>query len=157
MGLRPKPKFPHHPRMDKAVVFGMLERNGKARTITVPEVNAKTLGTILRDNLDLDKARLITDGNKAYKHIKHHVKHDVINHEETYVNGDIHTQGIENYWSLLKRGLYGIFHHVDKKYLPQYLNEFQYRYNQRDVTDAERFANLMAQTQGRLLWYCQKP
>lgn len=156
-GLRPKPKFPHHPRMDKAVVFGILERDGKARTITVPEVNAKTLGTILRDNLDLEKARLITDGSNAYKHIKHHVKHDVIDHEETYVSGDIHIQGIENYWSLLKRGLNGIFQHVNRKYLPQYLSEFQYRFNNRKVTDAERFASLVAQVQGRLDWYCQTP
>ncbi len=143
MGLRPKPKFPHHPRMDKAAVFGILERSGKARTMTVPEVNANTMGTILRKNLDLKNARLVTDGNKAYKHIKQHVKHDVINHELTYVDGDIHIQGIENYWSLLKRGLYGIFHHVNRKYLPQYLNEFQYRYNQRGVTDSDRFENLM--------------
>lgn len=155
MGIRPKPKFPHHPRMDKAVVFGILERKGKVRTITVPQVNAETLGTILRGNLDLPNTRLITDGNKAYKHIKYHVKHDVIDHEETYVSGDIHIQGIENYWSLLKRGLYGIFQHVGKKYLPQYLSEFQYRFNNRKVTDAERFASLMAQTQGRLDWYCQ--
>lgn len=105
MGLRPKPKFPHHPRMDKAVVFGILERNGKARTIAVSETNAKTMGTILRDNLDLANTRLVTDGNKAYKHIKNHVMPDVINHEETYVSGDIHIQGIENYWSLLTKRL----------------------------------------------------
>jgi transposase-like protein len=155
MGLRPRPG---HPRMEKAVVFGILERNGKARTITVPEVNRKTMMPILKNNLDLDRTRLITDGNKAYKRIQFHVnKHDVIDHEKTYVSGDIHIQGIENYWSLLKRGLYGIFHHVNRKYLPQYLDEFQYRYNHRDVTDAERFAALFAQVQGRLDWYCQKP
>jgi transposase-like protein len=153
MGIRTK--FPHHPRMDKAVVFGILERKGRVRTMATPECNAKTMGTILRDNLDLNNVRLITDGNKAYKHIKDHVRHDVIDHEETYVSGDIHTQGIENYWSLLKRGLYGIFQHVNKKYLPQYLSEFQYRYNARNITDAERFAKLMSQVDGRLNWYCQ--
>lgn len=154
MGLRPKPR---HPRMEKAVVFGILERGGEARTITVPEVNIKTMMPILKSNLDLTNARLITDGNKAYKRIKYHVKHDVIDHEVTYVSGDIHIQGIENYWSLLKRGLYGIFHHVNRKYLPQYLSEFEYRFNNRKVTDAERFASLVAQVQGRLDWYCQKP
>lgn len=157
MGLRPKPKFPHHPRIDKAVVFGILERNGKARTMTVPEVNAKTMGTILRNNLDLANVRLITDGHKAYRHIKHYVRHDIIDHEETYVSGDIHIQGIENYWSLLKRGLYGVFHHVNKKYLPQYLSEFEYRFNHRKISDEERFGILMGQTQGRVLWYCQTP
>lgn len=154
MGLRKKHR---HPRMDKAVVFGMIERKGKVRTIKVSEVTAKTLGPVLRSNLDLDKARLITDGNKAYRHIKHHVRHDIIDHEETYVMGDIHIQGIENYWSLLKRGVYGVFHHVSAGYLPQYLDEFQYRFNQRKVSDAERFAVLVSQVQGRLLWYCQTP
>lgn len=115
MGLREKHR---HPRMDKAVVFGMIERKGKVRTIKVPEVTAKTLGAVLRSNLDLDKARLITDGNKAYRHIKHHVRHDIIDHEESYVVGDVHIQGIENYWSLLKRGLHGVFHHVKASYLP---------------------------------------
>ncbi len=155
MGLREKPK--RHPRMDKAVVFGMIERDGKVRTITVPEVTAKTLGPILRSNLDLHNARLITDGNKAYKHIKDHVRHDVIDHEQTYVVGDVHTQGIENYWSLLKRGLYGVFHHVDDDYLGNYLNEFEFRFNRRKISDGERFASLMGRTQGRLTWYCQTP
>ncbi|MEW6034654.1 MAG: IS1595 family transposase [Chloroflexota bacterium] len=76
MGLREKPK--KHPRMEKAVVFGIIERNGKVRTIKVPEVTAKTMGPILRANLDLTKARLITDGNKAFKHIKHHVRHGIV-------------------------------------------------------------------------------
>jgi transposase-like protein len=152
MGLR---KRGRHPRMNKAVVFGMIERNGKVRTITVPEVTAKTLGPVLRSNLDLDKARLITDGNKAYRHIKHHVRHDIIDHEESYVVGDVHIQGIENYWSLLKRGLYGVFHHVGANHLSQYLDEFQYRFNSRKVTDAERFASLVGQVQGRLLWHRQ--
>jgi transposase-like protein len=154
MGLRKKYR---HPRMDKAVVFGMIERKGKVRTIKVSEVTARTLGPVLRSNLELDKARLITDGNKAYRHIKHHVRHDIIDHEESYVMGDIHIQGIENYWSLLKRGVYGVFHHVSAGYLPQYLDEFQYRFNQRKVSDAERFAALVAQVQGRLPWYCQTP
>lgn len=154
MGLRSKPK---HPRMEKAIVFGMLERKGKIRTMAIPDATAKTMGGILKDNLDLPKARLITDGSQAFRQIKHHIRHDIIDHEDTYASGDIHTQGIENYWSLLKRGLYGIFHHVNRKYLPQYLSEFQYRYNQRGITDGERFAFLMAQVQGRLDWYCQKP
>ena len=108
-------------------------------------------------HLDLPNARLITDGNKAYTHIRDHVRHDVIDHEQTYVVGDVHTQGIENYWSLLKRGLYGVFHHVDADYLGNYLNEFQFRFNRRKISDAERFSALVGQTQGRLLWYCQKP
>jgi hypothetical protein len=69
----------------------------------------------------------------------------------------IDTEGIDNYWSLLKRGLIGVFHHVSVGHLPEYLEEFQYRFNLRRVCDEERFASLMGQMQGRVLWYCQTP
>ena len=83
--------------------------------------------------------------------------HETVNHEVEYVRGDVHTQNIENYWSILKRGVYGIYHHVGDQYLPQYLSEFEYRFNRRQMNDAERFAALIAQTQGRLAWYCRTP
>lgn len=73
------------------------------------------------------------------------------------MDGEIHIQGMENYWSLLKRGLIGVFHHVDADYLPSYLHEFQFRFNRRKISDAERFASLMGETQGRVLWYCRTP
>ncbi len=156
MGLRPPMKH-KAPYQDKTAVFGMIERGGMVRTIKVKEVNAQTLGPILRRYLDLTKAHLITDGNWAYRHIKNHVRHDIVDHEIEYVRGDIHTQGIENYWSLLKRGLYGVFHHVSEDYLDCYLSEFQFRFNRRKVSDSARFASLMAQPQGRVLWYCRTP
>lgn len=152
MGLRPKFR---HPRMDKEVVFGILERGGRVRTKHIKEMNSKTAKQILNENIDLEKSRLITDAHKGYKQIKHYLPHDVIKHEEAYVRGDIHTQGIESYWSLLKRGLYGVFHHVDTKYLSNYLNEFEYRFNRRKISDEERFEALMSQTQGRLHWFCK--
>lgn len=152
MGLRDKPR---HPRMDKEAVFGILERGGRVRSEHVETVNHKTLRKLMSDNIDFQNTHLITDTHPAYRSIRRYVRHDMINHEIEYVNGIIHTQGIENYWSLLKRGLYGVFHHVDAKYLANYLNEFEYRYNRRKITDAERFASLMSQTQGRLQWYCR--
>ena len=156
MGIRPKsPRTP--PYEDKPTVFGMIQRGGLVRTMKVPNATAKTLGPIMRSYIDLDNSRLVTDGHRAYKHIKQHLRHDVINHDMEYVRGDVHTQGIENYWSLLKRGVYGVFHHVGEDFLPQYLNEFEYRFNRRKVSDPERFAALMAQVQGRLLWYCRTP
>jgi len=154
MGLRQKHR---HPRMDKAVVFGMLERGGRVKTKHIKEMNSATAKQVLSDNIDFEKSRLITDAHKGYNQIKNYLPHDVIKHEETYVRGDIHTQGIENYWSILKRGLYGVFHHVDAKYLSNYLNEFEYRFNHRKIPDEERFEALMCQTQGRLHWYCQSP
>ena len=97
----------------------------------------------------------MTDGHAAYRLIRNHLPHAVINHEETYVDGDTHTQSIEGYWSILKRGLIGTFHHVDAQYLPNYLNEFEYRYNSRKVKDELRFVGLLGQVQGRVEWFCQ--
>ena len=101
--------------------------------------------------------RGLTDGSIVYRRIRDYLPHEVIDHDTEYVRGDIHTQGIENYWSLLKRGVYGVFHHVGDDYLPMYLSEFEFRFNRRKISDAERFAALMAQVQGRLLWYCRTP
>ena len=67
----------------------------------------------------------------------------------------VHTQNIDSYWSNLKRGVYGVFHHVSEGHLPSYLSEFDFRFNRRKISDAERFASLMSQMQGRLLWYCR--
>ena len=156
MGLRPKPRR-KGPFEDKPTVFGILERGGKVRTMVVPEVTAQQLAPILRGFIDQKNARLITDGHPAYRLIKKEMPHEVIDHSETYVVGDVHTQGIENYWSLLKRGLVGVFHHVDAEYLPGYLSEFEFRFNRRKIDDEDRFASLMGQTQGRVLWFCQTP
>lgn len=154
MGIRPKNTCP---RKDKAVVFGILERDGRARTKHIPAINSAIARKMLNENVDIKNSRLITDANSAYRLIKNYIQHDMIDHAETYVKGDIHTQGIENYWSILKRGLYGVFHHVDAKYLENYLHEFEYRFNRRKITDAERFASLMGNTQGRVLLYCNTP
>lgn len=145
-----------HPRTKKAPVLGMMERGGKVRTFALQENDEKAteIRPILKQHLD-GSVRLITDAHTAYKAIKDYVRHDVIKHEVAYVEGDVHTNNIEGYWSLLKRGMVGTFHHVQRGYLPMYLSEFSYRWNQRDVTDAERFEALLGQTQGRLRWFGQ--
>ena len=145
------------PYQDKTTVFGMVERGGKARTMKVPDARGTTLQPIMKRMIDLGRSRLITDGHGAYRLIKDYLRHDVIDHELAYVRGDVHTQNIEGYWSILKRGVYGVFHHVGDVYLPQYLSEFEFRFNRRKISDVERFAALMSQTQGRILWYCQTP
>ena len=73
-------------------------------------------------------------------------------------NPEVHTQNIENYWSLVKRGIIGTWHHVGMPYLDQYLREFDFRFNRRKISDAERFGALVGQVSGRrLTWYCQTP
>jgi len=155
MGLRAKPSRDW--RDGKVVVFGMVERGGKARTMMVPDTTTRTLQPIMLENINPATSRLMTDGHAAYRRMKEHLPHEVIDHEIEYVRGDVHTQHIDGYWSLLKRGVYGVFHHVSEGHLPQYLSEFDFRYNHRKVSDVERFAALMSQTQGRLQWYCRTP
>ena len=160
MGLRPKQGSPGmpHARTKKAIVFGIKDRGGQVRTMVVSEATARTLSPILTGLMDLKSSHLMTDAHAAYRLIKKHVKHSVVKHELTYVDGDVHTQNIENYWSILKRGLVGTFHHVDADYLPSYLNEFEFRANRRKISDEERFGALVAQVSGaRLRWFCQTP
>ena len=156
MGIRPKPRR-KGPYEGKAVIFGMQERGGETRTVHVPDATRQTLHPIIQRWVDSLNTRLITDQHPAYRLLKRHVKHDTINHETEYVRGDVHTQNIDNYWSIFKRGVYGVFHHIGEEYLPCYLSEFDFRRNRRTVTDVERFISLMRQLQGRLLWYCTTP
>jgi hypothetical protein len=135
----------------------MQERGGMARTMVVEDTQGRTLRPIMLQAIDLDRSRLMTDGHPSYRQIKAYLPHEVIDHEIEYVRGDVHTQNIENYWSIFKRGVYGVFHHIGEDYLPCYLNEFDFRRNHRKISDAERFAALMSQTQGRLTWYCRTP
>ena len=135
----------------------MKERDGSVRTMVVTEATAKTLGPIMTGIIDLENSRLMTDAHPAYKLIRHKLPHNVVKHELTYVDRDTHIQGIEGYWAILKRGLVGTFHHVDAQYLPNYLNEFEYRFNRRKVGDEARFASLVGQVQGRVQWFCRSP
>lgn len=156
MGLRPKPRR-KGPYEGKVVVFGMQERGGLFRTVKVPNANAKTLQPVILRWIDLSETRLITDQHPSYRSLKRFVRHDSINHETELVRGDVHTQNIDNYWSVFKRGVYGVFHHIGEDYLPCYLAEFDFRRNRREISDAERFVALMGQVQGRLTWYCKTP
>ena len=159
-GLTPRQfgRGKRHPREDKAVVFGMMERGGRVRSQHVLDATARTLGPIMIRDIDVKNSRLITDGHRVYKMIGHEMQHDVINHELEYVRGDVHTQGIENYWSLVKRGILGTWHHVGEPYLDQYLREFDYRFNRRKISDAERFSALFGQVAGRrVTWNCRTP
>jgi transposase-like protein len=153
LGIR-KPGPKNNPRENKAVVFGIKERGGRIRSIHVPDNKGTTLQPIMLANID-PNARIITDTHPAYRSLRRKRHHQMINHEIEYVRGDVHTQGIEGVWSLLKRGVYGTFHHVGKGYLQNYLHEFDYRFNSRKDSDAERFSALMGQVQGRLFWFCQ--
>ena len=134
----------------KAPVFGMVERDGDVRAIPIEKSEGKTLIPIILKNVS-SEATLMTDEFGGYYFLNLYYKHGVINHNsKMYVKGDIHTQNIENFWSLLKRGIIGIYHFVSPKHLSKYCNEFSFRYNTREINEQERFDKSISQCNGRL-------
>src|ERR1700690_3152262 len=116
---------------EKTPVVGLIERKGKVQAQAVRTASKPVLIGIVKNRVSPD-ARVITDQLPAYKSLKDSYKHDVINHIREYARGDIHTNTIENFWSLLKRGIIGSYHQVSVKHLDRYLAEFTYRFNRRD-------------------------
>jgi len=121
----------------KTPVVGMVERNGsiKAEVIKDRKLDAKSLKALVRKNIDIKSATLITDEYKGYLSIKKIMPHKTVDHTVWYVNGDVHTNTIESFWALLKRGIIGQYHKVSLHYLPNYIDEFCYRWNHRNVDD----------------------
>lgn len=124
-------------RYEKAAVVGLIERgdSGRVRTMRLNAVTKETLVGTIKDNT-APTAHIMTDEHKGYKSVSQIRKHDSVNHiRDEWVRGNVHTNSIENYWSLLKRGLIGSFHQVSVKHLPRYMAEFDYRFNNRKDTD----------------------
>jgi len=120
---------------DKTPVFGILERDGKIRAIKVKDVSSRTLKSFISENIKKG-SQIMTDDWKSYKGLNGKYQHLVVAHcKGEYVNGIVHTNTIEGFWSLLKRGILGQYHHVTKQYLNKYIDEFCYRYNNRNVMD----------------------
>lgn len=119
----------------KQPVVGMVERGGRVRATVMDKskgLTAKRLSSLVRQNVDVAKATIYTDEFTGYIALSRFVKHETINHKVWYVNGDCHTNCIESFWALLKRGLVGQYHKVSLRHLPQYINEFAYRFNHRN-------------------------
>lgn len=140
---------------NKTPVFAMVERNGCVRTKPVADVTGKTLKDAIRQHVDA-QAKIITDENPAYKGIGINFAggHESVKHSaKEYVRGDVHTNTIEGFFSILKRGLIGVYHNVSKEHLHRYLGEFEYRYNHRRMNDGERLADVIRQSEGKRLMY----
>jgi transposase-like protein len=120
---------------DKTPVVGMVERKGdiKAAVITNKKLSRKTLLSLVRKNVDMEKATLITDEYQGYLKFSNYINHETVNHKVWYVDGFRHTNTIEGFWALLKRGITEQYHKVSVRHLPRYLDEFCYRYNNREV------------------------
>lgn len=118
----------------KQPVVGMVERNGNVKAAVVPKAKGlgfKRLSLLVREHVDTDNAVLITDEWRGYTSMHKLLPHFTINHQLSYVDGEIHTNTIESFWALLKRGIIGQFHKVSVRHLHRYINEFCYRFNNR--------------------------
>lgn len=141
----------------KEIAFSLVERGGKVRSHHVPAVNAKTLRPILVTQVDR-KSTLMTDDAGQYRVIgPEYAGYETVNHGiEEYVRGDAHTNTIEGYFSILKRGITGTYHHISQQHLKRYLAEFDFRYNERSalgVSDAERADKALKGIEGKRLTY----
>lgn len=138
----------------KAPVFALVERKGRVRSFALPTVTGKNLREIIRDNVT-PETRMMTDEFKGYRGLKKDfADHQTVNHSRGhYVRGDVTTNTIESFFSLLKRGLTGTYHHVSKQHLHRYLAEFDFRYNARKEDDATRAMMAFRATEGKRLQY----
>jgi transposase-like protein len=141
----------------KEVVFSLVERGGTVRSQHVPEVSGATLAPILRQQLK-QETTLMTDEAGQYRNVgKEFAAHETVNHGiGEYVRGGAHTNTIEGYFSILKRGIVGTYHHVSPQHLKRYLAEFDFRYNERmslGVNDVERTEKVLKGIIGKRLTY----
>jgi transposase-like protein len=131
----------------------MLERNGRAISKPIDNVSASTLQSAIKEMVNKN-ATIMTDEWKSYNGIGRNFKggHQIVNHSMgEYVNGTANTNTAESYFALLKRGITGTFHHISKKHLSRYCNEFSFRWDNRQVTDGERTENAIRGILGKRL------
>ena len=137
---------------DKTPVVGTVERGGKINAYKVEDVKSVTLTREIIKNVK-ESAKLYTDEWLGYKGVSRIYDHSIVKHNQSqYVNGRIHTNTIEGFWSLLKRGIFGIYHSTSKKHLQLYVDEFVFRYNTRNTTTENRFNMLLLNLENRLTY-----
>ncbi|GJL49283.1 MAG: hypothetical protein NPIRA01_05100 [Nitrospirales bacterium] len=120
-------------KKNKSLVIGIIERNGDIRLKTIKNTDRKTFHKFIKDHTAADTELIITDEWETYKGIEDHdTKHESVNHsKDEWIGGNIHANGIENLWDLLKRSVMGTYHHLSAKHLDAYLDELEWRFNNR--------------------------
>jgi transposase-like protein len=140
---------------DKTAVMGMLERGGRVRTVVVPNRKRSALQTEVRKHVEVG-SELYSDSLPSYKGLAGEYAHAVVDHAFEYVNGRVHTNGLENFWSLLKRGIGGTYVSIEPFHLFRYLDEQMFRYNNRKyLDDAGRFDLAVSQIVGKRLTFAE--
>jgi transposase-like protein len=141
---------------DKTAVMGILERGkdgSKVRAAVIPNRKRKALQAEVRKHVEAGSA-LYTDSLESYKGLDE-FEHQVVDHAVQYVDGQVHTNGLENFWSLLKRGINGTYVSVEPFHLFRYLDEQAFRFNNRKMTDGERFSVAVSGIVGKRLTFDQ--
>jgi transposase-like protein len=146
---------------EKTIVMGMLDRETRqVRASVIPNVRREVLINAILGNVDT-KSRVFTDKHSGYNQLElNNFVHETVNHMTEYVRGEVHTNGIENFWSLLKRGIKGTYVAVEPFHLSRYVDEQVFRFNNRatkdnPLTDADRFALAVSQISGKRLTYAE--
>lgn len=138
----------------KVAIMGLLERHGEVRTKVVPDTKSRTLQVEVRKNVE-PGSEVHTDALRSYRGLDPEYVHNVVDHAERYVDGHVHTNGLENFWSLLKRTLKGTYVSVEPYHLYRYLDEQAFRFNEREGQDADRFKKALGSVARRRLTYSE--
>lgn len=147
----------HRGLVEKSAVVGMVQRGGDVRFRLMDRITSNRLSEVIAENADLT-CRLITDEHLGYRRVGKAFEggHETVNHSaKEYVRRgtDVHSNTIEGVFSLIKRGVYGTFHSITRKHIPNYLNEFEFRFNTRKLDDGQRIARAIRQVDGKRLQY----
>jgi hypothetical protein len=147
-----------HKKDNKGAVLGIADRKeGTIRVMAFPANKLEFIGDAVKANVDKG-ANLHTDETRLYNSLEtYYHREKVIHNKREWVKpsisaGKVHTNHVENFWSVMKRGVYGIYHQISYKHLQRYCDEYSYRYNSRGMTDPERFTDSLQNIEGRLDW-----
>jgi transposase-like protein len=141
----------------KAIVMGILERHGDGSTVkakVILERSQKTLHDEIKRNVEAG-AEVMTDAHRSYMGLNPDFVHQFVDHTERYVDGNVHTNTIENFWSCLKRSIKGAYVRVEPFHLFRYVDEQTFRFNERKGKDADRFDKVVRQIAGKRLTYAE--
>lgn len=132
------PRSGRNQNIGKVAFFGLLERHGEIRATVIPSTKRKPLHDEIKKHVE-HGSNVYSDALRLYRGLEDNYIHNVINHAEKYVDGEIHTNGVENFWSLLKRTIRGTYVAIEPFHLFRYLDEQSFRFNNRKVDDSDRF------------------
>ena len=138
------------PFKQKKIIIGIIERNGNVVLKYIPKADKRNMVSFIEKHVSKNST-IYTDEAPVYKQLRKTYTHDSVKHAlNIYVEGNVHTNTIENFWSVLKRGLYGVYYQVSDKHISRYLDEYAARFNTRKLTSNERFVNFLNQSESVL-------